>query len=120
MTTKPTPYWDTYVTRYDHLSSAATSHIVELLAIHAIELVNSVIVAPYDPTDATIQTVIKNAVVDQIAAWLETGDDNDLAGYAPTVSMTLGDLTVNGQPAVVSPRTLRTLRNAGLLQLWGA
>lgn len=110
--------WEDFQTRYPN--TAATQTQVEALLEHATELVNETVIAPYDPDDQTIQTVLTNATCDQVAAWIETGDDNDLAGYAPTVSISLGDLTVNGQPARVSPRTVRTLRNAGLLQLWGA
>jgi hypothetical protein len=89
------------------------------LATHASDLVTATVTAPYDTTDTDIIAAFANATCDQIAAWAETGDSNDLAGYAPGVSMTLGDLTVNGQPARVSPRTVRTLRTAGLLAIYG-
>lgn len=100
--------------------STVTEETYDAAVIHADELVRSVCLAAISATDEDAQTAIEKATYDQIAAWLETGDSNDLAGYAAGVSLTIGDFTIGGQPAAVSPRAVRTLRTAGLLQMYGA
>jgi hypothetical protein len=106
--------WNIFQTRYP--ANPATQAEVNALAPHAETLIKSFITYPYTDDDAP---EINNAITDQIAAWIETGVSNDLAGYASNTSMSLGDLTISGQPAHISPRAVRVLRAAGLLQLIG-
>jgi len=63
---------------------------------------------------------VKEAACHQVAAWVEAGTGTDLAGYNRDVTVSVDGLTVSGQPAQVSPRALRVLRLAGLLNLPGA
>jgi hypothetical protein len=109
--------WSDFVERYPATTAAAGE--VEILSIHASELIDSVCFYRYDTTDLTVKQVLTNATCDQIAQWLETGDSNQLTGYAINTPMTLGTLTINGQPARVAPRALQTLRHAGLLNIIG-
>jgi len=109
--------WATFQTRYP--GNPATQNEVNALALHAETLIKSIITYPYSETDTTTATAITNATADQVAAWIETGVSNDLAGYANDTSMSLGDLSISGQPAHVSPRAVRVLRSAGLLQILG-
>lgn len=99
--------------------TASTAEIAALYP-HAYALILDTVLAPWDPNDADTLNVLCDAAVHQVAAWIETGDGNDLAGYAASTSMSLGGLTINGQPAPVSPRAVRALRAAGLLNLYGA
>lgn len=98
----------------------ATDTDITALTSHAYALVLSCVLAATDPTDSTVEGVIKDATCDQIAAWLETGDSNDLAGYAADTEITVGGFTVKGQPARVSPRAVRTLKTARLTTPVGA
>lgn len=98
----------------------ATDTAIAALTPHAHALVLSCVLAAYDTTDVTITGVISDATCDQVAAWLETGDSNDLAGYATDTEITVGGFTVKGQPARVSPRAVRTLKTARLTTPVGA
>lgn len=110
--------YEAFTARYP--TSTATQTAVDALIPHASDLIAATILAPYNPADTTTALVISNAICDQVAAWLETGSSNDLAGYAPGISIKVDGLEVSGQPAAVSPRALRTLRAFGLLTPMGA
>lgn len=64
--------------------------------------------------DAAKTAAYKVAVFHQMAAWLETTQNSDLAGYSPTTSISLGDITVSGQPSKLSPRARRVILTNGL------
>jgi|OM-RGC.v1.028821938 hypothetical protein len=100
--------------------SDATDAVIAALTGHAHDLVLSCVLASHDLTDAETVAAIKAATCDQIAAWLETGDSNDLAGYAADTEITVGGFTVKGQPSRVAPRAVRTLKAARLTTPVGA
>lgn len=111
--------YDGFKARYT--ASSLSEPEYNALVVHAAELVSFHILAGYTDADTAKVTAIENATYDQIATWEETGDGNDLAGYARGTEMQLGgSLKIVGQPASFSPRALRTLWAAGLLRLYGA
>jgi hypothetical protein len=116
MTTLHSTY-EAYQARYALSGLDETSF--DALHIHASELVDSCCLSGYDETDEDILAILSDATCDQIAAWVETGDGNNLAGYARSTEMTVGDLTIKGQPAMRSPRMVQTLRRAGLTTPYG-
>lgn len=109
--------WNEFQTRYP--LSAVSQAEVEGLYTHANELITDHITYPYDANETETATAIKNATFDQIEAWVEVGQLQEHGGYKTSTSVSIGDLTISGQPSFISPRAIRTLRQAGLLRIIG-
>lgn len=107
--------WNEFQSRYPQSDVSETEF--NGLYTHANELILSFITYAYDPQESA--TAINNATFDQIEAWFEVGQLQEHGGYAPNTSISLGDLTIGGQPSFISPRAKRTLRQAGLLRIIG-
>lgn len=92
----------------------------------ASELVDEVVVVAYrtddndDPTDADVAAALRDATCAQVEWWAEVGEEADTAGEIQQVSIGSVQLGFGAgpnrlAPAVVSRRTLRVLKTAGLL-----
>ena len=86
----------------------------------ASELVDEAIVVPFDPDDETTAKALADAACAQVEWWAEVGEDADVEGQVQSaqignVQLGFGAGANRVAPAVVSRRTLRALRRAGLL-----
>lgn len=97
----------------------------ERLLDRASELVDEVVVVAYpvddagNPTDAAVTAALRDATCAQVEWWAEVGEEADTAGEIQQVQIGSVQLGFGAgpnrlAPAVVSRRTLRILKTAGL------
>lgn len=110
---------DDFAAFYPSEAEAADEDALTALLSHASRVVEEYILAACDITDNDTAAALQAAVCHQVAAWLEVGDSHDLAGYARGVGVSLGDLSISGQPAPIAPRAIRVLKLAGLTTPYG-
>lgn len=92
----------------------------ERLLARASELVDEVVVVAFDPDDEATAATLRDATCGQVEWWAQVGETADVDG--DVTSATIGQVTLQFgagpnriAPAVVARRTLRMLRNGGLL-----
>jgi hypothetical protein len=66
------------------------------------------------PSDATVAGALRDATCAAVEQWLEVGEENDIAGYPRTASMSSAGMTITDLPQLLAPRARRILRSAGL------
>jgi hypothetical protein len=79
----------------------------------ASELIDEVVVAPYDPDDEDVIEALADATCAQVEFWLEAGEEHDIGGQR-------GDIAVEGLrigrlPNTLAPRARRALALQNLL-----
>jgi hypothetical protein len=67
-----------------------------------------------NPTDDTVIEALRKACCAQVEQWLEVGEENDIAGYSRSATMSVGGLNLSELPSILAPRARRILRLAGL------
>ena len=122
-TPEPLPAFATvedFTRLYPTLADALNTAALEALLHHASAAVSAACLAYFDPSDPTATAALKDATCHQTASWVEVGDTHDLAGYDKATTIDLGDFSIGGMPARLSPRAIRSLRGAGLTMPWEA
>lgn len=107
-----------FALRYPTLADAMSEAALAALLHHASAAVSAACLAYFDPTDPNAVAALKDATCHQTASWVEVGDTQDLAGYDKATTIDLGDFSIGGMPARLSPRAIRSLRGAGLTMPW--
>ena len=105
---------------YPTLQEAVSEAALAALLHHASAAVSAACLAYFDPSDATAVAALRDATCHQTAMWVEVGDTHDLAGFDKATTIDLGDFSIGGMPARLSPRAIRSLRGAGLTMPWEA
>lgn len=92
------------------------------LLARATEVIDGAVMAAFDvddatdlPTDTDVAAALRDATCAQVEFWAEVGEDHDVAGMAGR-RVSVGHLSVDALPAVLAPRALRILTNAGLMR----
>lgn len=102
--------------------TAPTGDAAERLLQRASELVDDHVTGCYDtdpdtslPTSTDVATALQNATCAVVEAWLEVGEELDIAGFPPNTGLSTDGMGTSALPAVLPPRARRFLRRQGLI-----
>lgn len=70
------------------------------------------------PADPDVAGALSDATCAQVEGWLETGEENAVAGYPRGTSISGGGLSVSALPDVLAPRAAMALDRVGLRTAW--
>lgn len=67
------------------------------------------------PAVTTVAAALRDATCAQVEAWMENGEEHDIAGYPRNTAIGGTGLSVSALPSELAPRARRLLRAEGLL-----